>query len=104
MQKLNEIWAFLLPYLKNKYIISILIFIIWISFFDRNDLIERFSNIRELQRIEQEKEFYKKKIEEYKKRMNELQTDRENLEKFAREQYLMKKPGEDIFIIEKKKE
>ena len=40
-----------------------------------------------------------KKFENDRNRLNELRTNNENLEKFAREQYLMKKPNEDIFII-----
>jgi cell division protein FtsB len=46
-----------------------------------------------------EKEYYQQKIEEDRRRIDELKTNTENLEKFAREQYLMKKDNEDIFVI-----
>jgi cell division protein FtsB len=56
-----------------------------------------------LRELENEKEYYLEKIEEVKKDQEELMGNRELLEKFAREKYLMKKESEDIFIIEEKK-
>jgi len=50
--------------------------------------------------LENEKEFYKEKIIEVEKDRDELMTNKELLEKFAREKYLMKKETEDIFVIE----
>lgn len=50
--------------------------------------------------LENEKEFYLEKIDEVEKDRTELMTNKELLEKFAREKYLMKKETEDIFIIE----
>jgi cell division protein FtsB len=52
--------------------------------------------------MELEKEYYLERIAEDSKKLNELMTNDENLEKFAREQYLMKKPDEDIFLIVEK--
>ncbi len=85
--------------LKNKFVITLLVFIVWLLFFDRNNLIDRFKDVNNLNQLEEEKEYYKEKINTTKDRMNELKTDKENLEKFAREQYLMKKEDEDIFVI-----
>lgn len=50
--------------------------------------------------LENEKEFYQEKIAEVDKDRKELMTNKELLEKFAREKYLMKKETEDIFIIQ----
>ncbi len=86
-------------FLKNKYILSLLIFFLWMLFFDQNNLLERRKLNGEYEQLMQEREYYMKKIEEDRKRIRELKTDNENLEKFAREQYLMKKDNEDIFII-----
>jgi cell division protein DivIC len=47
-----------------------------------------------------EKEFYQEKIQEVEKDRKELMTNKELLEKFAREKYLMKKETEDIFIVQ----
>ncbi len=85
--------------LKNKYILSLLIFLLWLLFFDQNNLLERRKLNNEYDQMLQEREYYLNKIEEDRKRIRELKTDNENLEKFAREQYLMKKDNEDIFII-----
>jgi cell division protein DivIC len=87
------------PILRNKYILTILIFFVWILFLDSNNLISRIGDMRELHRLRNDREYLQNKVETDKKKINELKTDNHNLEKFAREQYLMKKPGEDIFIV-----
>ena len=84
---------------RNKYILTIIIFIIWILLFDSNNLVSRYRDLRELRKLRIEKEYYTKKIEEDRKKLNELKTDNNNLEKFAREQYHMKNPDEDLYII-----
>ena len=85
--------------LKNKYILSIIIFVLWLVFFDKNNIIDRFNDIRTLKQLEKEKVYYKERIELDRNRIEELKTDNDNLEKFAREQYLMKKKNEDVFYI-----
>jgi cell division protein FtsB len=75
------------------------LFFAWLLFFDQNNLAERRKTGNEYKQLIEEKNYYQKKIEEDRKRINELKTDADNLEKFAREQYLMKKDNEDIFII-----
>jgi len=85
--------------LRNKYVLTTLIFLIWLLLFDQNNLNERRKNSSEYNQLLEEKDYYQKKIEEDRKRIQELKTNNENLEKFAREQYLMKKDNEDIFII-----
>ena len=96
MEKVKNI---LLPVIKNKYILSLIIFILWIAFFDRNNLIDRYEDIKTLNQLEKDKLYYQERIDQDKKRIEELKTDNENLEKFAREQYLMKKKNEDVFYI-----
>ena len=85
--------------LRNKYVLTSLIFFLWLLVFDQNNLSERRKINLEYRELIEEKEHYLDKIEEDSKRIEELKTDDENLEKFAREQYLMKKENEDIFII-----
>jgi cell division protein DivIC len=85
--------------LKNKFFLASLFFIVWVGFFDQNNLFERFQNLRELKKLNEDKEYYQNKIAEDSERLKELKTNNENLEKFAREQYLMKKDNEDVFII-----
>jgi len=85
--------------LLNKYLIVLLVFGVFIVFFDEHNLIDRFRTYREIKSLEKEMKFYQDEIEQTKKKKNELKSNNENLEKFAREQYLLKKPNEDIFII-----
>jgi cell division protein DivIC len=84
---------------RNKYTLTILIFVVWIFLFDSNNLVSRFKEMRELQKLKADKEYYTKKIEEDKRKLHELKTDNHNLEKFAREQYHMKKSDEDLYIV-----
>lgn len=85
--------------LRNKYVFTSLLFLLWLLFFDQNNLTDRGKTAREYDQLIEEKNYYLKTIEEDRRRINELKTDADNLEKFAREQYLMKKDNEDIFII-----
>lgn len=84
---------------RNKYILTLIIFFIWILLLDSNNLISRFKDMSDLHRLRKDKEYYQNKIEADRKKINELKTDNHNLEKFAREQYMMKKPDEDLFIV-----
>lgn len=88
--------------LRNFYVLAALCFVVWMTFFDSNDWINRYRMNRKLSELEDEKEYYEEKIKEVEKDRKELMGNNELLEKFAREKYLMKKPGEDIFVIEKK--
>jgi cell division protein DivIC len=95
-----KFWKKLIPYLKNKYIIALLVFFVWILFFDQNNLVDRYISHRNIRQLERDKKYFRHRIMEDSIRLDELRTDNENLEKFAREQYLMKRENEDIFIIE----
>lgn len=94
-----KIWKKILPFIKNKFILTILIFLIWILFFDRNNLIDRVKELRHLNQLEKDKKYYIERIDKDSKRLEQLKTNNKNLEKFAREQYLMKKDNEDIFVV-----
>lgn len=93
-------WKKLLSLLKNKYILTLIIFFVWILFFDKDNLVDRYVSQRQIRQLEYDKQYYRERIRQDSTRMNELRTDNDNLEKFAREQYLMKRENEDIFIIE----
>jgi len=87
------------PIFRNKYFLTITIFIIWLLLLDTNNLIERYRQMSDLRKLKQDREYYIKKIEEDKRKLNELKTDNNNLEKFAREQYRMKRKDEDLYIV-----
>jgi len=96
---LLSIWKIIYPWLRNKYILTLVIFILWMLLFDSSNWIDVLAEFRRIKKFKQEKEYYIKKIEADRNRLKELQTNNENLEKFAREQYLMKKPDEEIFVV-----
>lgn len=84
--------------LTNKYIVILIAFLIWMFFFDANvQLNKEFK--KEIKELNTTINFYKKEIKKDKNTITELQ-DSLQLEKFAREKYLMKKENEDIYIIE----
>ena len=88
------------PAFRNFYVVTGLCFLGWMLFLDSNDLISRFKLGAKLRNLDREKAYYQEKIADVEKDRHELMTDRELLEKFAREKYLMKKETEDIFIIQ----
>jgi cell division protein DivIC len=76
---------------RNFYVVTIVIFLMWMLLLDSNNLIARFQLSSKLNALENEKEYYQDKIKEVEKDHDELFGDNESLEKFAREKYLMKK-------------
>ncbi len=95
--------AIFFKWLKNKYFLTFSAFILYITIFSQNNLIERLSSVKDLNKLEIQKEYYLNIITENTEKIKELKTDQAHLEKFAREEYLMKKANEDIFIIQKEK-
>jgi len=87
------------PAFRNFYVVCGALFLFWMLFLDSNDLITRFKMGAKLGDLEDEKEYYNQKIGEVEKDRNELMTNKELLEKFAREKYLMRKESEDVFVI-----
>jgi cell division protein FtsB len=84
---------------RNKYILTVILFFTWLILFDSNNLISRYREMKELSKLKSDRDYYLKKIEVDKQMLHELKTDNHNLEKFAREQFRMKKPDEDLYII-----
>jgi RNase adaptor protein for sRNA GlmZ degradation len=73
--------------------------VVWVVLLDSNNLIARYRDMRELHKLKIDREYYINRIEEDKQKLHELKTDNHNLEKFAREQYHMKKADEDLYIV-----
>ena len=97
--KAKELALKILNVFYVKYLIALLLFAVWIMFFDENNLRQHQQNRKELALLEEQVDFYKHKINADKRKLYELQTNDANLEKFAREQFLMKKVDEDVFVI-----
>lgn len=85
--------------LKSKYAIAALVMLLWISFFNNNDLISQFSSRLKLQDLKQEQQYYREQIKETNEAILDLTTNMESLEKFAREHHHMKKENEDLYLV-----
>ena len=86
-----------------KYFVAFLLFGIWITFFDESNLIEQHSRKIKLTQLQEQELFYRNKIKSDQRKLAELQTNDETLEKFAREQFQMKKENEDVYVIVEEK-
>ena len=95
-----KIW----PWLRNKYVLTIAVFSIWMLFFDQNNLVDRIRMTSEIRQLEVDREYYLEQIQKDSASLSELTTNKENLEKYAREQFLMKKNNEDVFVVIEPKE
>ena len=96
MAKLNK--KYLKPF-KNIYFVTLLLFIIWMLFWDSNSWLIHHELNKEMDDLKDQKEYYNKEIQETNKAIKELSNE-EGVEKLAREEYYMKKENEDIFIVE----
>ena len=99
MEAIQKVLKKILPALKNKYVLTFLIFLVWLIFFDQNNLVDRVRQMNRQEELQQEKQFYLEKIKKDSVKLHQLKTNEENLEEFAREEYYMKKDNEDIYII-----
>ena len=85
--------------LTNMYILVLTIFVIWMLFFDTNSLLIHLELKKQINKLEKQQEFLKEEIANDKKILKKL-SDPEELEKFAREQYYLKRKNEEIYLIE----
>jgi cell division protein FtsB len=93
---------FLPRWITNKYFLATSFFVVWLLFFDHNDLILGYKRSRELRELKASKAYYQERIRETRQELDALRRNSTSLEKVAREKYLMKKDNEDLYIIEEK--
>jgi len=91
----NKVFRFL----SNKYVIVLVLFIVWMGFFDENSFLNQRELDEEIDKLENANEYYKKQIDADQNIIDNL-NDPDSLERYAREEYKMKRDNEDIFIIE----
>jgi cell division protein DivIC len=85
-------------WLASKYLIAITAFIVWMFFFDKNDLGLQSRRRDELKKLRQSETELAKQISQSKVELNLLKTNSATIEKYAREKYFMKKDNEDLYI------
>jgi len=94
----------LIDLFKNKFFLVTVAFVVWMTFFDKNDLLSQYQYQEQVSKLEQERDFYKTETEKVSKDLEELTSNPQQLEKFAREKYLMRKDNEDVFVVVKDKD
>lgn len=83
----------------NKYGVAVIVFVILTFFTGDSTILKRISYSMQINRLESEIEYYTREKEKNLEKLNAIRSSAESLEKYAREQYLMTKPDEELFII-----
>ncbi|WP_258103832.1 septum formation initiator family protein [Marinoscillum sp. MHG1-6] len=96
---MKELFQKIPPFFRNFYFLAAFLFLIWMLFFDTNDIITQARLNSKESELENSKAFYEEKIIEVKNDQEALLNDKELLEEIAREKYLMKKEDEDVYIV-----
>jgi cell division protein FtsB len=91
-------------FIVHKYPISLSLFLVWVLFFDGNSAIFIYKQYNELKNLKLQEAFLSNEIAEMKEQKENLFSDDDKLETYARENYYFKKDDEDIFVIEDKKD
>lgn len=99
MDKLKGIYLAIKPFL-NKYLVTVVVFLVFIVFIDENNVIRRVEYEMEIKKLKREIRHYRQLSEASEKKLGRLQSSNAELERVAREDYLMKKPGEEVYIVE----
>lgn len=86
--------------LLNKYFIVTLLFLVWITFFDSNSVIRWVGVRKTLHEQKTQIKFYEQEISATESKINYLKSEKDSLEKFAREEYHYHEDGEDVYLIE----
>jgi cell division protein FtsB len=98
MEKFKLFVSRLKPYL-NKYAITITLIVVFIVFIDENSVLRRIKLNREINSLKKEIRYYQKLRDTSTQKLENLHSGKDELERIAREEYLMKKPDEEIFLI-----
>jgi cell division protein FtsB len=84
---------------KNKYLIAAILFMVWMLFFDHNNIFLHLQYRKELNELKADKKYYQEQIDLTRKDVDLIKSNPQAMEKVAREQYLMKKDDEDVFVV-----
>lgn len=99
---MKKLLSKIIPFFGNFFFATAFSLFVWMIFIDPNDFISQFKLTRKLQILNSEKLYYIQKIEEVKVEKNQIFGSHAQIEKYAREHYLMKKQTEDIYIVKSK--
>ena len=99
MEKIKKIIEALPKPIRNKYVITSILFLLWILFLDDYNLINQKRMQEKVNELVKQKDFYNSEIKSDSTELSELKNNPKQQERFAREKFLMKKENEDVFII-----
>lgn len=85
--------------LRNRYVFTPLLFLVWMAFFHDIDLFFMMKSKRELNEMKAQMEYLEKESEKTREALYDLTTNADTREKYARENYYMKRPNEDVYIV-----
>ena len=94
----------LLRWVKNKYTLSSVVFLLWLTFFNEIDLIYIFQSRKEVAGLKAEVKRMKDDNQKAAQALHDLTTNTYSLEKFARENYYMKKENEEVYVFKERPE
>jgi cell division protein FtsB len=83
----------------NRYLLSAVVAFVWMLVFDRYDFFSQMKMVSEISSLEQDLAYYKNELESVNEERLIFKENREEIERFAREHYLMKKENEDLFLV-----
>ncbi len=86
-------------WLSNKYLLATAFFVVWMLFFDHNDLFMQHSRKAELNELLDRKAYYQGQIDGTRAELGQMKKSTASLERMAREKYMMKKDDEDLFLV-----
>ena len=86
-------------WLKNKYLLTGVFFIVWMLFFDPKDIFSDFERRDKLNELQNSEQHLKQMITQSQQELDLLKNNAQSIERYAREKYLMKKDNEDLFIV-----
>jgi cell division protein FtsB len=90
----------ILPFIANRYFIVSVGFVVWMLFFDQRDFFQQRERATELKKVEDAKKYYQKEIESTQKQLDNIQNNKAAIEKYARERYLLRREGEELYLFE----
>ena len=99
MKKIKDFLFNLPPIFRNLFFLTGVVFAVWMLFFDENNMLVQYNRRQELIALQKKTGYYKREITKVEKQYQELTNSAESQEKFARENYMMKKDNEDVFVI-----
>ena len=101
MSRIKDFYNKYLSRINAYWLVTIVFFALTFVMGD-SSLYKRYTYDEKIRSLEKEIKHYQKEIEINSKKLNDLHTDKEGLERFARQEYFMKKPNEDVYIIKNK--